>query len=112
VVAFYHIASRERLEAVTAQIAAALEVVQSAEKALAAGEIRSARLLYDSADEFCTEIVRQITKFSDEAADALEPGFTRFEEHLIRVRVLLRPHTTAREDWDHATSCAALHRLM
>jgi hypothetical protein len=112
VVAFYHTAPLERLAAVRAQIASALKVIQNAEKALAAGEIRSAKLLHDSADESCTDIVRQITNLSDEDADALEPVFTRFEEHLIRVRIFVLPPTTLREDWDHATSCAALHRLM
>ncbi len=70
---------------ITAKIRAAVELLESGNRAYAAGHIYTAELLHDRANDSCTSIVLDICGSTEEEAESLETVFTDFEAKLLKL---------------------------
>jgi hypothetical protein len=70
------------LRVAEAELAVAVELVQNAHKAFAAGELRSAEALHEAAERSCISLLVQVGQLEEREADAIETEFTRFEKLL------------------------------
>jgi hypothetical protein len=85
------------LRVAEAELAVAVELVQNAHKAFAAGELRSAEALHEAAERSCISLLVQVGQLEEREADAIETEFTRFEKLLISIAALLLPYSRDRQ---------------
>lgn len=69
---------------ITTKIRAAVELLENGDRAYAAGDICTAELLHERADDSYTSIVRDIGRSTEQEAELLEPLFTDFEAKLLK----------------------------
>lgn len=77
-------------ESVMESIGEAMHLVRDAERAYRAGDDRAGRL-HAAAESAHRDLLRTICELSDDEADAIEPAFTDFETHLLRLPRLAAP---------------------